>query len=44
MAPAEPGSAAASDEQEEEEGESMSLHLPGRPQDIAALDTLAMDV
>ena len=42
MTPAEPGSAAASDEQEGEEGESTSLDLPGRPQDIAALDTLAL--
>jgi len=42
MAPAEPGSAAASDEQEEEERESTSLDLPGRPQDITALDTLAL--
>ena len=40
MIPAEPGSAAASDEQEGEEGESTSLDLPGRPQAIAALDTL----
>jgi len=40
MAPAEPGSAAASDEQEGEEGESTSLDLPGRPQAIVALDTL----
>ena len=40
MTPAKPGSAAASDEQEGEEGESTSLDLPGRPQDIAALDTL----
>ena len=40
MTPAEPGSAAASDEQEGEEVESTSLDLPGRPQAIAALDTL----
>ena len=40
MAPAEPGSAAASNEEEEEEGESTSLDLPGRPQTIAELDTL----
>jgi len=40
MTPAEPGSAAASDEQEGEEGESTSLDLPGRPQATAALDTL----
>jgi len=37
MAPAEPGSGAASNEEEEE---STSLALPGRPQAIAALDTL----
>ena len=40
MAPAEPGSGAASNEEEEEEGESTSLDLPGRPQAIAELDTL----
>ena len=42
MTPAEPGSAAASDEQEGEEGESTSLDLPGHPQAIAALDTLQL--
>jgi len=40
MAPAEPGSGAASNEEEEEEGESTSLDLPGRPQAIAELDIL----
>jgi len=40
MTPAEPGSTAASDEQEGEEGVSTSLDLPGRPQAIVALDTL----
>jgi len=40
MAPAEPGSGAASNEEEEEKVESSSLDLPGRPQAIAELDTL----
>ena len=39
MAPAEPASAAPSDE-EEEEGDSTSLDLPRRPQAMEALDTL----
>jgi len=40
MAPAEPGSATALDEEKEERGDSTSLDLPGRLQDMKALDTL----
>jgi len=40
-APAEPASSAPPDEgEEEEEGDSTSLDLPGRPQAMEALDTL----
>jgi len=40
MAPAEPGSAAPSNEEEEEEWKSTLLDLPGHPQVMAALETL----
>jgi len=39
-APAEPGSATPSDEEKEERGDCTSLDLPGRLQDMEALDTL----
>jgi len=39
-APAEPGSATPSDEKNEERGDSTWLSLPGRLQDMEALDTL----
>jgi len=39
-APAEPGSATPSDEEKEERGDCTSLDLPGRLQNMEALDTL----